>query len=62
MKTSLYTVSYAGIWYDGPALSFEEIVKRAKDYGYDGIELDGKHRTAIRWTSIARHASGCDRW
>jgi sugar phosphate isomerase/epimerase len=42
MKISLYTVSYMGIWYDGPALSFEEIVKRAKDYGYDGVELDGK--------------------
>jgi sugar phosphate isomerase/epimerase len=42
MKISLYTVSYMGFWYDGPALRFEEIVKRAKDYGYDGIELDGK--------------------
>src|SRR5438105_9883624 len=42
MKISLYTVSYMGIWYDGPALSFEEIVRRAKDCGYDGIELDGK--------------------
>jgi sugar phosphate isomerase/epimerase len=42
MKIALYTVSYMGIWYDGPALSFEEIVQRAKDYGYDGVELDGK--------------------
>jgi len=42
MKISLYTISYLGIWYDGPALDFETCVKRAKDYGYDGIELDGK--------------------
>lgn len=42
MKIALYSVSYAGIWYDGPALSFEEYVKRAKACGYDGIELDGK--------------------
>ena len=42
MKISLYTVTYSGIWYDGPGLSFEEIVKRAKEFGYDGIELDGK--------------------
>jgi sugar phosphate isomerase/epimerase len=42
MKIGLYSISYLGIWYDGPALSFEEIVKRAKAYGYDGIELDGK--------------------
>ncbi|MCI0660849.1 MAG: sugar phosphate isomerase/epimerase, partial [Acidobacteria bacterium] len=38
----LYSISYLGIWYDGPALSFEEIVKRARDHGYAGIELDGK--------------------
>ena len=42
MKISLYTVSYMGIWYDGPALGFEEIVQRARDCGYDGVELDGK--------------------
>jgi sugar phosphate isomerase/epimerase len=42
MKTGLYSISYLGIWYDGPALSFEELVKQAKAYGYSGIELDGK--------------------
>ena len=42
MKISLYSISYLGIWYAGPALDFETCVKRAKDYGYDGIELDGK--------------------
>jgi len=42
MKISLYSISYLGIWYDGPALSFDEIVQRAGDSGYDGIELDGK--------------------
>lgn len=42
MKISLYSISYLGIWYAGPALDFETCVKRAKGYGYDGIELDGK--------------------
>lgn len=42
MKISLYSISYLGIWYDGQALDFETCVKRARDYGYDGIELDGK--------------------
>jgi sugar phosphate isomerase/epimerase len=42
IKLGLYTITYLGIWYDGPALSFEEIIKRAKDYGYNGIELDNK--------------------
>src|SRR4030095_4920337 len=42
MKIGLYSISYLGIWYDGPALSFEDFVGRAKDLGYSGIELDGK--------------------
>jgi sugar phosphate isomerase/epimerase len=42
MKIGLYSISYLGIWYDGPALSFEDFVGRAKDFGYSGIELDGK--------------------
>jgi sugar phosphate isomerase/epimerase len=42
MKTGLYSITYLGIWYDGPALTFADFVKRAKEYGYSGIELDGK--------------------
>ena len=42
MKIGLYSISYLGIWYDGPALSFEDFVRRAKRFGYTGIELDGK--------------------
>lgn len=42
MKVGLYSITYLGIWYDGPALGFEDLVKRAKAYGYAGIELDGK--------------------
>jgi sugar phosphate isomerase/epimerase len=42
MKIGLYSITYSGIWYNGPALSFEEFVQRAKSFGYAGIELDGK--------------------
>jgi sugar phosphate isomerase/epimerase len=42
MKVGLYSITYLGIWYDGPALGFEDFVKRAKAYGYSGVELDGK--------------------
>jgi sugar phosphate isomerase/epimerase len=42
IKIGLYSITYGGIWYNGPALSFEELLKRAKDSGYDGIELDNK--------------------
>lgn len=42
MKVGLYSITYLGVWYNGPALSFHDFVKRAKTYGYPGIEIDGK--------------------
>jgi sugar phosphate isomerase/epimerase len=42
MEIGLYSVTYLGIWYDGSALTFPELVVRAKEIGYTGIELDGK--------------------
>ncbi len=42
MKVALYSVSYAGLWYDGKALSNEELIFRSKEYGFDGVEIDGK--------------------
>jgi len=42
IKLGLYSISYGGIWYTGSALSFDELCKRAKDYGFDGVELDNK--------------------
>ena len=28
MKVGLYTISFAGVWYDGPALALDEIFRR----------------------------------
>ncbi|HPF52647.1 MAG TPA: sugar phosphate isomerase/epimerase family protein [Draconibacterium sp.] len=42
IKLGLYSITYGGIWYEGAALSFDEFCKRAKDYGFDGVELDNK--------------------
>ena len=42
IKLGLYSISYGGIWYKGPALTFDELCKRAKEYGFEGIELDNK--------------------
>jgi sugar phosphate isomerase/epimerase len=42
IKLGLYSITYGGIWYTGSALTFEELCKRAKDYGFDGVELDNK--------------------
>jgi sugar phosphate isomerase/epimerase len=42
MKIGLYSITYLGAWYRGPALSIEELIARARTYGYDGVEIDGK--------------------
>ena len=42
MKIGLYSITFLGLWYRGKALSLEEVIQRAKEYGYDGIEIDGK--------------------
>jgi sugar phosphate isomerase/epimerase len=42
MKLGLYSITYLGLWYRGPALALDEVIQRAREYGYDGIEIDGK--------------------
>ena len=40
MKIGLYSITYRGIWYKGEGLSIEEMVRLAKQQGWEGIELD----------------------
>jgi sugar phosphate isomerase/epimerase len=42
MKVGLYSITYLGLWYRGEALTLEQLIKRAKQYGYEGVEIDGK--------------------
>jgi sugar phosphate isomerase/epimerase len=42
MKLGLYSITYLGLWYRGRALTVEELIERARAYGYDGVEIDGK--------------------
>jgi sugar phosphate isomerase/epimerase len=42
MKVGLYSITYLGVWYRGPALTVEQIIDRAREYGYEGVEIDGK--------------------
>lgn len=46
MKFGLLTVSYAGLFYRGPALSIKEQIYKAKDMGYDGISIEAKRPLA----------------
>lgn len=51
MKLGLYSITFLGAWYRGDALTLEELVKRAREYGYEGIEIDGKrpHGNPLDW-------------
>ncbi|NQU81365.1 MAG: sugar phosphate isomerase/epimerase [Bacteroidetes bacterium] len=51
MKVGLYSITFLGVWYRGKALSLEEVIKRAKKYGYEGMEIDGKrpHGNPLDW-------------
>ena len=42
MKLGLYSITYLGVWYRGEALTLPELIKTAKRFGYDGVEIDGK--------------------
>jgi sugar phosphate isomerase/epimerase len=42
IKVGLYSITFLGIWYRGRELSLEQVIGKAKEYGYDGVEIDGK--------------------
>jgi sugar phosphate isomerase/epimerase len=42
VKLGLYSITYGGVWYRGDALTVEQVIERAKRFGYQGVEIDGK--------------------
>lgn len=64
MRIGLYSITYLGVWHRGPALTLEQLIDRARQYGYDGVEIDGKRphgnpldMPASRCREIRRRAS-----
>ncbi len=51
LKIGLYSITFLGVWYQGAALQLEEMIKKAKEFGYAGIEIDGKrpHGNPLDW-------------
>lgn len=41
-KVGLYSITFLGVWYKGKALTLDEMIIKARDFGFDGIEIDGK--------------------
>jgi sugar phosphate isomerase/epimerase len=46
VKFALLTVSYAGLFYEGPALSLVEQVRKARQLGFDGLSIETKRPIA----------------
>jgi len=42
VKIGLYSITYGGVWYRGDALTVEQLIGRARKFGYQGVEIDGK--------------------
>ena len=42
MKVGLYSITYLGVWYKGEAMKLDDMIVKAKKFGFDGIEIDGK--------------------
>jgi sugar phosphate isomerase/epimerase len=42
LKVGLYSITYLGVWYNGNALTLDDMIFKAKKLGFDGIEIDGK--------------------
>ena len=51
IKVGLYSITFLGVWYQGKALTVEQVIGKAKEYGYDGVEIDGKrpHGNPLDW-------------
>jgi sugar phosphate isomerase/epimerase len=56
MKVSLYTITLNGGYYDGPPVPLLEIFSKAKAWGYDGVEIEGKrpHGSPLDLDAAAR--------
>ena len=51
IRIGLYSITYGGVWYRGEALTAEQVIQRAKKFGYQGVEIDGKrpHGNPLDW-------------
>ncbi len=51
IKPALYSVTYMGHWYRGDALSLEELIERARRFGFEGIEIEARrpHGCPLDW-------------
>ena len=58
MKVGLYSITYLGCWYKDRPLTWQEVLQKAKDFGFDGVEFDAKrpHANPMDWNQDIRKA------
>ena len=58
MKVGLYSITYLGCWYKDRPLTWQEVLQRAKNFGYDSVEFDAKrpHANPMDWDQNIRKA------
>ncbi len=59
MKIGLHTISYAGLFYDGPGLTLEEQIERAAAYGFESVEVMAKRPVASPFEMDADRCARC---
>jgi sugar phosphate isomerase/epimerase len=42
MKIGLYSITYRGVWYKGEAIDVFSLVRLAREFGFEGLELDAE--------------------
>ena len=53
MKIGLHTITYAGLFYDGPGLTLEEQIEKAAAYGFESVEVMAKRPVASPYDMCA---------
>jgi sugar phosphate isomerase/epimerase len=56
MKIGLYTITYMGVWYRGEAMPLRDIMRLAKQEGWEGVEFDTKrpHASPMDLSAVQR--------
>lgn len=56
IKMGLYSISYLGCWYKDRPLKWDEVLYKAKELGFDGVEFDAKrpHANPMDWDADIR--------
>ena len=56
MKIGLYSITYRGVWYRGNAVGLFDLVRLAKQQGWEGLELDAErpHAAPMDWSADDR--------